>query len=340
MEGDQTELCSSITKVLNQRKHNILQYTLALYERILSLVEFHRSSNVVLQEEFLALVESVSDVVAAFAKVEEVWDAVNQLEQGKASTGRSESLLEVMDSSLQLQHELNDKLQKVASGMNVEDVEVKKDEKKLEKRKRDETEDKEEDSSSDSSSSSSSSSSDDDDDDDDEKEDSNKLKKQKLVEEPKQPKVSESATASDKKQSADLSLAHEALSSLLKMKTVNQRIDLEMKRKWVKTLHDLKLILNHQSSRDAHTTDNPAAEVTVRALETAVMVFGKFEWTPERAEEVRGLIDALTDACSKNEVLRIYFHRVRAELESLEKSIPCSVAKASGKAKSGKAEAA
>ncbi|ETI51392.1 hypothetical protein L914_05073 [Phytophthora nicotianae] len=46
--------------------------------------------------------------------------------------------------------------------------------------------------------------------------------------------------------------------------------------------------------------------------------------------QVRGLIAALSDACSKNELLRIYFHRVRAELESLV-CIPRSVAEASVK---------
>ncbi|ETO80136.1 hypothetical protein F444_05300 [Phytophthora nicotianae P1976] len=54
--------------------------TLSLSERILYHVnapELHRSSNVVLQEEFSALDVSVSDIVAIFAKVEEVRDAIN-----------------------------------------------------------------------------------------------------------------------------------------------------------------------------------------------------------------------------------------------------------------------
>ncbi|KAF1794910.1 hypothetical protein GQ600_22661 [Phytophthora cactorum] len=141
-------------------------------------------------------------------------------------------------------------------------------------------------------------------DDDKEEEDSNKLKKEKLVEEPKQPKVSESATASDKKESADLSLAHEALTSLSKITRVNNRLQFKMKDQWAETLFNLKLIVNRLSSRDARTTDKPGAEVSARALEAAVVAFRKLEWTPELAKEMRALLAALSDACSKNDVLR------------------------------------
>ncbi|ETN11746.1 hypothetical protein F442_05312 [Phytophthora nicotianae P10297] len=57
---------------------------MSLSERILSHVnasQLHRSTNVVLQEEFSALDEAVGDIVAIFANVEEVRDAVHQLEQ-------------------------------------------------------------------------------------------------------------------------------------------------------------------------------------------------------------------------------------------------------------------
>ncbi|KAI9983762.1 hypothetical protein PInf_007833 [Phytophthora infestans] len=292
--------------------------TLALYERILSLVdssELHRSSNVVLSEILSGVGKSVHDVTAAFAKVEEVRDAVHQLEQGKGPSGRSATLLEVMNSTLQLQKELNDKLQGVVSGMKVDGGKVKEKVLKQEKRKREEQSE-----SSSSDSSSSSSSSEDDEEDDDEM----------LGNEPKKQKQNGSLAAPDKKQSADLSLAHEALSCLSKIRKANPNTNAEISRKWVKTLLDLKLILTHQSSRDAHTTDNPAAEVTARALETAVTVLKKFKWTPERAEEASSLIAALTDSCSKNEVLRIYFHRVRAQLESLEMSIPQHIREATG----------
>ncbi|KAG6969982.1 hypothetical protein JG688_00005079, partial [Phytophthora aleatoria] len=170
---------------------------------------------VVLQEEDSAQDKAVGDVVAIYAKVEEVRDAVNQLEQGNGSTGRSETLPEVMDST-----------------------------------------------------------------------------KEKLVEEPKQPKVSESATASDKKESADLSLAHEALTSLSKITKVNNRLQFKMKDQWAETLFNLKLIVNRL----------------------------KLEWTPELAKEMRALLAALSDACSKNDVLRL-----RAQLESLEMNMPQAI---------------
>ncbi|KAG2940128.1 hypothetical protein PC117_g10664 [Phytophthora cactorum] len=56
-----------------------------------------------------------------------------------------------------------------------------------------------------------------------EEEDSNKLKKEKLVEEPKQPKITR----------------------------VNNRLQFKMKDQWAETLFNLKLIVNRLSSRDA-----------------------------------------------------------------------------------------
>ncbi|KAG4042197.1 hypothetical protein PC123_g22299 [Phytophthora cactorum] len=68
-----------------------------------------------------------------------------------------------------------------------------------------------------------------------EEEDSNKLKKEKLVEEPKQPKITR----------------------------VNNRLQFKMKDQWAETLFNLKLIVNRLSSRDARTTDKPGAEVLI-----------------------------------------------------------------------------
>ncbi|ETL44656.1 hypothetical protein, variant [Phytophthora nicotianae] len=295
--------------------------TLALYKRVLLLVDspkLQRTFNVVLEEEISALAKSVSDVVAAFTKVEEVRDAVNQLDKGKGSTGCSETVLAVMDGTMKLQQDLYDKLQKVASGIKVDDVEVKVKEMNLQKRKREEKYEMDKASSSDSSSSSSSiadSSSEEDDEDEDEE----------MENEHKKQKVSESSGPTDKKGSADLALAHEALSALSTMRPGS----FESKDAWAQALFNLKLILNRQSSRD--TTDKPTAEVTARALENAVLMFRNLVWTPECANEVRCLITALSCACSKNEVLRTYYHRVQAQLESLEMN---KTAQASGEAKS------
>jgi predicted nuclease with TOPRIM domain len=96
--------------------------TLALYERILALVkphELHDSCNGVLQEEYAAVDKAVDEVAAAFAKVEEVRDAVKQLEQGKPSAGRSESLMETMDFTMEMQNSLKKRLEAVAADMKV-----------------------------------------------------------------------------------------------------------------------------------------------------------------------------------------------------------------------------
>ncbi|KUF96271.1 hypothetical protein AM588_10007169 [Phytophthora nicotianae] len=282
---------------------------LSLYERILSHVnasELRRSSNAILQEEYSALDKSVGDVIATYAKVEEVRDAVNQLEQGKALTRRSNTLLEVMDSTLQLQQELHSKLTELADGMKVGD------ENKMGKRKRDEKEQEEDASSSDSSSSSSSSSSEDDSD-VDEAEDLSKHKMQRVVGQSKQSNARKSATTSDKKDNSDLSLAHDTLAFLSKIRTVDQKIESTIKNQWAETLFNLKLILNRLSSRYAHTTDKSTAQVTARALEAAVVAFTMLESTPELAEDVRALFAVLSDACSKNEMLRFYFHRYGAD---------------------------
>ncbi|KAG3252700.1 hypothetical protein PI124_g2704 [Phytophthora idaei] len=60
-------------------------------------------------------------------------------------------------------------------------------------------------------------------DDDKEEEDSNKLKKEKLVEQPKQPRITK----------------------------VNNKLQFKMKDQWAETLFNLKLIVNRLSSRDA-----------------------------------------------------------------------------------------
>jgi hypothetical protein len=94
----------------------------ALYERVLALLEsqeLHRSCNGVLQEDYASLQKVVGDVAAAFAKVEEVRDAVKQLEQGKPSAGRSESLMKTMDSTMEVQIELKQMLDTVTAGMKV-----------------------------------------------------------------------------------------------------------------------------------------------------------------------------------------------------------------------------
>ncbi|ETO80139.1 hypothetical protein F444_05303 [Phytophthora nicotianae P1976] len=221
------------------------------YERILSHVnapELRRTYDVVLQEEYSALDKTVSDAIAALVKVEVVSEAINQLEginhleQGKA---RSDTLGEVMDSTRRS---------------------WKQEETKQEKRKKDEMDDNNNDSSNNASSSSSTTNGDEIGD----REEVNKHKKRKLEVESKQAmdKLTESTAAGDAKQSVYLSLAYEALTSLSKI--VDNRLQFEKEGQWAKALSNLKLILIHLSSHDSHAADNPAAEVTARALEVTV----------------------------------------------------------------------
>ncbi|KAE8972912.1 hypothetical protein PR003_g26228 [Phytophthora rubi] len=93
--------------------------TAALYERILTLVpknELAISYNEVLREEISSVNRAMNDVSATFAKLEEVRDAVTKLSNG-SSGGRSESLLEVMDSTMELQSNLKRKLKSVLAEM-------------------------------------------------------------------------------------------------------------------------------------------------------------------------------------------------------------------------------
>ncbi|KAE8990300.1 hypothetical protein PR002_g21189 [Phytophthora rubi] len=94
--------------------------TAALYERILALVpkdELVISYNEVVREEMSSVNRAMNDVSAVFAKLAEVRDAVTKLSNG-SSGGRSESLLEVMDSTMELQSNLNRKLKSVLAEMD------------------------------------------------------------------------------------------------------------------------------------------------------------------------------------------------------------------------------
>ncbi|TDH72401.1 hypothetical protein CCR75_006910 [Bremia lactucae] len=280
--------------------------TIALYERILWLVdpsELDRTSNAVLQEEFTNLANSVRTVAATFAKVEEVRDAVNQLEQGKASVSRSESLIELMDSLIQLQHELQCQIDYVANGMKTVDGN---DEKQNEKRKRHVKMDVDAKASWKDSVSSSKSSKD------------GNLKKQKRVAE--QPHESKMATPRDKKNDSKGSLAHGALRTLSTIPTINERISHETKNKWEKSLTDLKRVIDHQLVRDTHSNDTSATDIAVRALDAVVAILQKLEVMPQYAKEVRALIAALSDACPDTKVLRTCLHRAKTQLKTLERS--------------------
>ncbi|KAI9916804.1 hypothetical protein PsorP6_016758 [Peronosclerospora sorghi] len=289
-----------------------------IYKRILSRMKPHElecSSNSILQDELVGVRSAMDNIVATFAKVGEVRDAVNHLEQqGKQpSSGRSASLMDVMDETLELHEQLQHKVRKLAAGM--EGIEqafgngARDDSPDQRKRKQHGV------ASSEASSPS-------------EKEGS-KPKKRKLetnvdkVERHKAKKREEQGQVS-----ADWTLAHDALDSILKVKTADKKVSEESKKQWSTALSAIKRVLEHQSQRDAHTTDNAAVEVAAHALEAAVKVLQKIKVA---SNEVQSLVTAVTDACNKNEVLRRFLQRARAQLENIETRGTLSPSKKVGK---------
>ncbi|KAF4134446.1 hypothetical protein GN958_ATG16381, partial [Phytophthora infestans] len=84
-------------------------HRMEMYELILSRVgrdERQRSCNSVAEDEILALHQAVTKAAATFAKVEEVRDAMKQLQQGNVLTGGSESLIREMENTIKLQRKL------------------------------------------------------------------------------------------------------------------------------------------------------------------------------------------------------------------------------------------
>ncbi|KAL4093998.1 hypothetical protein PRIC1_011427 [Phytophthora ramorum] len=203
--------------------------------------------------------------------------------------------------------------------MKVQTADAEKEERVQEKRKRrDEVmEETESSSSSDSSSSKS-----------EEEEPKEKKQKREKVDELERVKAHGAMEAkTDTKMSTDLHVAHECLTAITEVRTINKQIHFDMQDKWNRAVFDIKRILKRQAEFDAHTTDDAAADVTARALEAAALVFKKVEMTDEHTKEVQSLTATLTYACSKNELLRSYFHRVRAQLESVEMEIRRSMTK-------------
>ncbi|KAG3116424.1 hypothetical protein PI124_g17323 [Phytophthora idaei] len=91
-----------------------------LYKRFLARVgrdERHRSCNSVFHDEISALHRAVTEVTATFAKVEEVRDAMIQLEQANVLTGDSESLMREMANTMELQRKLEDAMEKMVMEM-------------------------------------------------------------------------------------------------------------------------------------------------------------------------------------------------------------------------------
>ncbi|KAG6614272.1 uncharacterized protein IUM83_10102 [Phytophthora cinnamomi] len=98
----------------------------ALYERVLALVptpQLHESYNTVLHEEYASVSQSLGNVLAAFAKLQEVRDAVSKLQRqsNEASSGgcSGDSVRASVDELVELQRQLQRQVERLALGMEV-----------------------------------------------------------------------------------------------------------------------------------------------------------------------------------------------------------------------------
>ncbi|KAE9044526.1 hypothetical protein PR003_g5596 [Phytophthora rubi] len=89
--------------------------------------QLHESYNAVLHEEFSSVSQTLSDVVAAFTKLQEVHDAVSKLQQSHESSTdrRSDNVRTLADKSMVLQQQLQCQVEKLAAGMEVAQMERK-----------------------------------------------------------------------------------------------------------------------------------------------------------------------------------------------------------------------
>ncbi|RLN95152.1 hypothetical protein BBJ28_00023221 [Nothophytophthora sp. Chile5] len=102
--------------------------TETLYARILVLVpprELRGNCNGVLADEIDAVDRAVGVVAAGYARLEEIRDAVAKLKDDKTpAAGLSSSLVAVVDSTIELQRELQGVLGRMAEGLPVYDDEA------------------------------------------------------------------------------------------------------------------------------------------------------------------------------------------------------------------------
>ncbi|KAG6614123.1 uncharacterized protein IUM83_10071 [Phytophthora cinnamomi] len=102
----------------------------ALYERVLAHVptsQLHKNYNTVLHEEFASVSQTLGDALAAFAKLEEVHDAVSKLQQQQShppTSGLSDSLKVSIGDAMELQRQLQRRVGKLAVGMEVAQLHV------------------------------------------------------------------------------------------------------------------------------------------------------------------------------------------------------------------------
>ncbi|EGZ09507.1 hypothetical protein PHYSODRAFT_305025 [Phytophthora sojae] len=96
-----------------------------LYERVLAHLptpQLHKSYNDVLRDELSSVSQALDDVLAAFAKLEEVRDAVSKLQKQShdpPTGGRRDSSRTSADNAMELQQQLQRQVENPAAGMKV-----------------------------------------------------------------------------------------------------------------------------------------------------------------------------------------------------------------------------
>ncbi|RLN87557.1 hypothetical protein BBJ28_00006585 [Nothophytophthora sp. Chile5] len=303
--------------------------TEALYARILALVpprELRGSCNGVLADEIDAVDRAVGDVAAGYARLEEIRDAVAKLKDGKApAAGLSSSLMAVVDSTSELQRELQEVLGRMTDGLLVYEEEsfsgrgnkrkrlagAAGDSTEMAKRakvtKKSDTDNrggvaddvKDEDTSSSSSSSSGESSF--------ESETEGEVLEQIGVEMAKalEP-VPAVAVPKQKRGDSQLQQAHNCQRVISRVKLNEKRLPDSLRQHWTDGVAELTDLVKQQAQMDLSTVDMSAVEVAAQVLRRVVGILTAIQWTAIRIQEAESLLAALKDVCSRSKRLRAH----------------------------------
>jgi hypothetical protein len=98
-----------------------------------------------------------------------------------------------------------------------------------------------------------------------------------------------------------------------------------MKARWPQALDGIKKILKEKAYPDARLTSDAAVRMAGHALQYVAVIANALDWTSELAAEVRSMITAVSNACSRNKTLAIHFQRY-----ALSEG-PCSLASSTHK---------
>ncbi|RLN92224.1 hypothetical protein BBJ28_00003248 [Nothophytophthora sp. Chile5] len=292
--------------------------TEALYARILALVpprELRGSCNGVLADEIDAVDRAVGDVAAGYARLEEIRDAVAKLKDGKTpAAGLSSSLMAVVDSTSELQRELQEVIGRMTEGLLVygeesfsgrgnkrkrlagaagDSTEMAKPAKVTKKSDTDNRgvvvdDVKDEDTWSSSSSSSGESSV--------ESEMKGEVLEQMGVEmaEALGP-VPAAAVPKQKRGDSQLQQAHNCQRVISRVKLNEKKLPDSLRQHWTDGVAELTDLVKQQAQMDLSTIDMSAVEVAAQVLRRVVGILTAIRWTAIRVQEAESLLAALKE---------------------------------------------